>query len=430
MPASFAVKAAAFIIFFLAIGGATYAVQQSLGGSDVLNASAFRLDAARSTLNVTSGHTVTFDVIVANRGDKAQDVIVTIDGEGIAAGSGNARVPAGSNMTAFVPIDVPATLVPGTYPLHLKMTSADGKLARERSDLLKLRVLPVTLGFDDNSRVSLLYTGHLASSGKVFNSNDPALLPLNFPKSDQYRPSSGELPVQGGPEPQVVIGFYRALKGLQAGESRTVTIAAADAYGNATTETKVPRVETLERNFTLPVRIETVARTTFDNYMNDTNQTGPFVPGKVFFFVQGPNHWPYRVTSYEANNVGYEVAVQPGQSYTLYPFWPNASVVQSVNASVVVFHTTPTTKVGDSFTMRNYWPGMSAVDSLNESAIVVKHSPPIGFKYTIPASQQQQATDATVRNVTDTEIVVSSPSTNPLAGQDLVFDVLALEVTR
>ncbi|MFA5861562.1 MAG: FKBP-type peptidyl-prolyl cis-trans isomerase [Candidatus Thermoplasmatota archaeon] len=430
MPASFAVKSAAFVAFLILVGGATFAVQQSLGGSDVVNAGAFRLSAARSTLNATIGHSITYDVIVSNQGDKAQDVAVTISGEGVTAGTGTARVPAGGNMTAFVPIGISTTLTPGTYPLHVRMTSTDGKLMRERADLLKVRILPTTRGFDDNSTVNLLYTGRLASNGKVFNSNDPQLLALNFPKSDQYRASAGALPVVGSPEPQVVLGFYRALHGIQAGESRTVTIAAVDAYGNATTDSTVPRTETIDRDFTLPVRIETVARATFDSYMNDTDQTGPFQPGKVFFFVQGPNHWPYRITSYSADSVGYEVAVETGQTYTLYPFWANASIVARANATEVVFRTTPTTGIGDPFTMRSYWPGMTAVDALNDTAIVVKHSPPVGFKYTQPATQLQQESDVTVRSVSDTEIVVATPSTNPLAGQDLVFDIMALDLTR
>jgi FKBP-type peptidyl-prolyl cis-trans isomerase 2 len=427
-------KVVAFLVFFAFVGGATYAVQLDLGGSSSLASSAFRMDAPRALLNATPGHTVTYDVVVANRGSTANDVTVTLSGAGFPAGApATARVAAGTSVTVFASIDVPTTLAPGSYPLAAHLATSDGSVTRDQSDLLTLRVLPVlpASGFDNASTVRVLYTGRLATNGQVFNSNDPNVLGLpNFPKTGQYVPSTGELEVSGADPTQLVEGFFDALRGIQPGESRTVTIPYDKAYGPATVTTTVNRTETFPRTFDLPVRVETVARGTFDSYVNDTNQTGPFHVGSTFFFVQAPNKWPYKIASIDATSVGYVIDVKQGESYTLFPFWTNASVVRSVNATTVEFYTTPTTSVGEAFTVRPYWPDYSAILSENDTTVVVQHSPPVNFKFTEPATQFQQATDEVVSAINDTTITLQSPSTNPLAGQDLVFDVLAVEVAR
>lgn len=430
MRSSPLLKAIALLVFVLLIGGAVLAVQSTLGGATLTGSLALKAEAPRPLLNATAGHVVTFDVVVTNRGAVAELATVNVSGALFPAGSATVTVPAGDNMTAFVPLQVPAGAAPGAYPLDVTITTSEGA-TRTTHGLLQLRVLPPTqLGFDDNASVDVIYTGRLAADGKVFNTNDPVVLGLNFLRTTTYLPSTGALPVQGGPQPQVVQGFYEALRGIQAGESRTVTIPSALAYGDATTQQTLDRLEVLDRDYVLPVQVETVARATFDSYMNQTGQKGPFAPGDVFHFIQGPNRWPYKIATLDGSNVGYVVDVAAGQNYTLYPFWVNASAVISVNDSAVVFRTTPTTAVGQAFTMRSYWPDMSALESVNDTKIVVKHSPPVGFKYTLPATQTQQAQDVTIESVNDTAIVTASPSNNPLAGQDLTFDILALDVAR
>ena len=67
---------------------------------------------------------------------------------------------------------------------------------------------------------------------------------------------------------------------------------------------------------------------------------------------------------------------------------------------------------------------------MNDTTIEVQHNPPVGFKYTPAASDAQQTTptQSTVHEVTDTSILVTTPSASPLAGQDLTFDVFVQSV--
>lgn len=426
---SVALKALALLVFLGGIAAATYGVQQQLGGGDVGRGAGLRFDAARAELNATPGHDVTFVVVVQNRGSNALDVVVRAEGDGAEGASPTTRVPAAAQVAAFVTVDVPDAIGVGEHALDVRLEAPDGGLLRQREDALTLRILGDAPGFGDGTTASLLYVGRFADSGRVFNTNDPVLIPLSFPKADDYQASEGALPVEGGAGAGVVEGFYEGLVGIQPGESRTFTIPPEKAYGNATEEQEVDRVERLDREFDLALRTDSVARATFDEYMTETSQ-GAKAAGEFFVFEQGPNRWPYRVVSIDEQDVEYRLAVEPGQSYTLYPFWTNASEVVAVNDTHAKFRTTPQTPVGETFTMRSYWPNMTRLESVGDEEIVVRHSPTVGMKYTEPATQVQAEREVTVKEVRDDAIVLSTPSTNPLAGRTLTFDVLALSLTQ
>lgn len=430
MVLSTPVKALALLVFLSAIAGATWGVQSYLGDStegQLVNAFP-----ARSTLNATGGHTVTYALTVHNRGDAPRDLVAGIAGPGIDARSDTRTVAAGGNVTFLVPVEVPADIGPGEHPLAALVLSPEGATLRERAGALTLRILSPAPGFEAGDEAEVIYTGRIATTGRMFNTNDPVVAALNVPKTDTYRASPGLLPVRSLPRPSVVEGFYEGMLGMQPGESRTITFGPEKGYGNATTTETQPRDETLEREFVLELETESVGRDVFDGYVAETGQGqgASFEAGENFIFEQGTNRWPYRIVSINQTTVLYRLNASVGQDYTLYPFWQGASKVEDVNETHTVFRTTPTTDVNETFTMRSYWSNMSAVREVTDDSIVVRHSPPRGYQYQVSQGQFQAPASFTVQDVTETEIVVATPASNPLAGQDLTFDILMVNLRK
>lgn len=421
------VKGAALLVFVAAVAGATYGVQQVLGGGHEY--AAVQPEAAHATLNTTAGQNVTFAVTLRNLGSDAVTGTARVVGQGVDVRSPQFDLAAGESRTAFITLAAPAEV--GEHSLDLRVESADGVQLRSRSGYLTLRVLPPSVGVTPGDEVLVVYTGRFADSGRVFNSNDQALLDKPFPRSAEYRAGQGPLTVKTSP-PSVVPGFYEGILGMQAGESRTFTFPEEKGYGPAAITQEVPRDEVLQRQFNLSIRTETVGIETFDDYVERTDQGAgaDFAVGDIFRFEQGPNRWPYLIVGKDAEAVQYRLAVQVNESYTLYPFWEGASLVVAVNETMAQFYTTPTTEANATFTMKSFWPNMASVKSMNESTIVARHSPPEGFKFTQPATEFEPAREATVTLVTDEAITVTVPSSDPLAGHPLTFDVTVLEIRR
>lgn len=423
-------KAAAFVVFLGVLGGATYGLQTILG-DDATKAFAVQVEAPRGVLNATPGHSVTFPLIVRNNGDLAQTVTLNATG-GAEGATSKAIVPAASNVTFFLTVDVPADAPAGNLGVDVSVVDATGKVLRERADLVTVRVLAPAKGFGEGDTAQVRYTGRLAASGFIFDTNDPFVNVLSFPSTADYQPHGSQpLPVEHD-VPGVIEGFLEGLEGMQAGESRTITFPAEKGYGPATQPQSVDREETLERVFDLDLKTDAVSRDVFDNYVSSTKQGNgsDFEVGEVFRFEQGPNQWPYRIVTLDDEKVEYVLDVKIGEAYTLYPFWEGASKVESVNETTARFLTTPTDEVGEAFTMRSYWPDMSSIVNLTDESVVVRHSPPVGFKFTQPGGQTQPSREAVVQEVTDDSIIVGVKSDNPLAGQALTFDVEILAITR
>lgn len=426
------VKALAFLVFAASLAGATWGVQAFIGDDVVLQAVSARTPSP--LLNTTAGHTVSFPVTLGNLGVQELRMTARLVGDGVEGAPVSGLVAANGNATLFVPVTVAATTQPGDVALRLEVADAQGKLLRQRDAFATLRVMPAGIvpGFAEGDTARVVYTGRTADAGLVFNTNDKALVGQPFAQTDFYQPSPNVLVVTTKPRPSVVEGFYEGMLGMQPGESRTITFPPEKGYGPAVVEETQPRDETLERIFELELKVEQVGRTTFDDYVEGSGQGAgaDFEVGDVFTFTQGPNRWPYRIVNLSATAVDYQLDVAPGAIFTLYPFWENASVVESVTDTHVNFRTTPTTDVGETYTMRPYWPNMTSVVALNETAIVVRHDPPEGLKYSVAQGLGQPARDYTVVRIEDDGIIVSTPSTNPLAGKTLAFDVRLVELTK
>ena len=428
------VKALAFVVFIAAIAGATYGVQVYLG-DNVVQGAPVGVQPARATLNGTAGHTATYALTLENRGDAQQAFSAQVLGaEGAVLGEvRNVTLAPGASATAFVPVSVPATQAPGDAPLTVVLLDAEGQELRRREGALTLRVLPpASPGFAPGETAVVLYTGRIADSGRVFNTNDPALQNLNFPRTETYRFSPGTFTVETDPRPTVVQGFYEALLGMQPGESRTVTFPPEKGYGNATQEEVIERERTLERRETLELPEAPLSMTSFAEYLNGTEQGTPdqYEVGSFVVSERNGERLRYRVIEKTEEGVTLRLHVEVGETYTIYDFWPNASRVESVNETSATFLTTPTTAEGEPFTFFPYWPDASRVVRMDDDTIVVRHDPTEGLKYTQAQGQFQPPTSYTVVRVTDTEIVVSTPSQNPLAGRALTFDILLLNVQK
>lgn len=425
MATSTVVKAFALVLFIAGIAGATYAVMGVMG--DTVQSSLVSASASRTSLNATGGHNVTFLVTISNRDSSAHEVFV--EATGVVSGtSATTTVRGGSNATVFLTVQLPADISVGEHPLGVRLTS-DGNPLRER-DLLTLNIMPDAPGFDDGDSAQIIYTGRLSATGRVFNANDLSLVGLSFPKTDTYRFSDGALNVQTRPRLTVVTGLAQGMVGMQSGESRTVSFPPALGYGPSAQNQTFDRDEILTRELTVPNQEQAVARQTFDAYIRESRQGDPATmgPGDHFKLDQDGNVWPYRITNMTADLVQYKLDAQPGDAFTVYPFWKDASVVTAIDEQNITFRTTPNTPEGKKITLKSFWPEMSAVKEINETHIVLRHSPPVGFSFTQVISNAPR--EATVRDVSETTITAVMPSTNPLAGKDLTFDVTVLSLTK
>ena len=431
MNLSAPVKVLAFVVFLAALAGATYGVQQYMGTS--VEDHPVGVQAARSLLNATPGHTVTYAVTLHNRVDAARDLVAVAAGEGIEARASAVSLPAHGNATVFLSVEVPQGLAPGDHRLALRVEDANGTRLRERPDALTLRILaggPAPFAQGDVGQV--VYTGRLAESGRVFNTNDPLLQHLGFPKTETYQFSrGGALPVETLPQPSVVPGFYENVLGMLPGESRTFTFGPEKGYGANATEERVPRVETLKRRETLDLPTASLSHGDFAEYLRTTNQGVPadFEVGDVVVNQRGTETLRYAIVNKTDEGVDLRLKVEVGERYTIYDFWRNGSLVEAVTETAATFYTTPTTEENATFTFLTHWPEMSRVARLTDDEIVVRHDPSAGLKYSQP-TQFQGPRQYEVVSLTDDEVVVSSPNPNPLAGRSLTFDVLMLSYAK
>lgn len=420
MVLSAPVKALALVVFLAAIASATYAVREVVG--DTVEAQLISVFSPRALLNATPGHDVTYAIVVANRDSATRDAVVALDG--IARGeSVVTTVRGGSNATVFVTVSVPEDASVGDHGLDASVRVGE-RVVRERDALVTLRVFPPGVGFGPTSSAQATYTGRLSATGRVFNTNDAALIGHAFPKTDSYRFSQGALTIASLPRPNVVQGIYEGVQGMQVGESRTLGFPPERGYGPATEEDSYPRDDTLLRNLTLRNDAQRVSRQEFDDFANGSEQLRPgaYQEGDLFTLEQNGDDWPYRIERITNASVEYKLVAKVGDELTIYPFWRDGSVVTAINDTHVSFRTTPKTAPGDKITVKQFWPLMSELKEHNETHVVIRNTPPQGYTFTA-VSAFGQPREATVREVNEERILVALPSSNPLAGKDLTFDV-------
>ena len=418
MNLSAPLKALALVVFLAALAGATYGVQQVLGNN--VEGQLLRAEPARETLNATAGNTVTYAVGVHNRGDEARAVSLALAGDGL-EGSAQAReVAADATVTFFVPVRVPDGLAPGDYPLDLRVLDAEGQTLRERAGAATLRVLaPGGEGYQPGQDASFVYTGRLDGGGQVFTTTDPALRPQTLDRAREFSASAFEAPE----------GLLEAMQGMQEGESRTLSLPGERAYSNVSIQ-RIPREDVILRRESVPLPSVSLPMDEFAAYVQQTRQgnAADFKVGDTIEAQQAGQTLQYRVVKIGPEGVELRLVVTEGARFSLYPFWPQASVVTGFNETHATFETTPTTNLTEPFTARNGWPQMSSIVREDEERVVVRHDPPVGLRYQGPQVGFAPGATYTVTSVDEQEIVVTSPTGNPLANQPVTFDVLLLSL--
>lgn len=418
-------KAVALLVFLGAVAGATYGVQTLL---DVqVSDGGLSMSPAHERLAAAPGQSVTFPVKLTSRAGEPTDARLVVATEPFAGNSSVQRVAPGLAQTLFVTVTVPADATPGSYKIGLRAETPAGERLRERGDVLRLDVLAPGRGFQDGDAVNITYTGRLTETGTVFFTNDPALATASFPRVDGFRPATGSAEVRTKPTPNVVPGLLEGMLGMQVGETRSILVTPEKGFGAGTLEEREARDERIERSSSLPVRVQSAARDTFATHLRDSGQgdVSNFSAGDLFYVdeEQTGNRLPYAIVALTESEVRYRFAPQIGENYTIHLAWPNASAVTSINETTVVFTTTPTTAPGEPITMRPHWPDMSALVEVTDAEIVVRHSPAIGTSHEERDPFSPTPRRLTVKELTDTEIVYAYPSSNPLAGKILTFDV-------
>lgn len=440
MALSAAAKALALLLFLAAIGAATYGVNEALGLQVEGQPVAFR--AVQLERSATPGHTVSYLVSIENRGATERQVVVELSGVGNGR-SDPVSIPANNSLAVFVPVTVAEDAPVGSHPLTLRVLSGDATL-RARDDAVRLTILPATPGLEVGDRAEILYVGRLAETGRAFATNDPALVGVNFLKTENYQFSQAKLPLSTAPR-NVVLGLYEGALGMQPGETRTLTFGYEKAYGPPSENTTLARHDVIERTLVADNDVQRVPRQTFDEYIVESGQGDPstFGVGSTFRLEEDQNVWPYRLTNITSQVVEYKLDARVGDRFTLYPYWANASEIRAINDTSVEFYTTPTTPAAPEgacpprtatsnqgcFTMRQEWPDMSTVDGeFNETHVTIRHDPPPNFRYTIV--QNGQTREIVVAELRDDEIVVAVAASHPLAGKALTFDVTMLTLTK
>lgn len=396
----------------------------------------FEVLAAHAELNATAGHAVELPVRVACATNGSALVAPPTRARLVAANASGDWTPLVANATActwsaFLPLAIPSTDEPGAQSLAVELRTNDDQPVR-RDAVATLHVLtPGGIGFGANATAQIAYTARFADTGETFFTNDPALLTWPLDRSADYRSAPVALPARADSAGNLAPGMLALMLGMQPGETRAATLAPEEAYGNTTVLEREPRVEEILRDHVLPVEPEAMGWDTFAEHVRVTHQGDPaeYEAGDRFVVEQGGNQWRYRITELTRERVDYVLAPEVGDTFTLYPFWPNASVVDHVTPDAVTFYTTPTTAVGEPFTMRSVWPNMTSVTRVTDASVIVAHAPPAGHEYErrVPGGGVQRVE---VVEVTDAHVVTAAQNLHALAGRSIsiLVRVLALDV--
>lgn len=438
MAADVALKLLAFLGFVALVGGSTYATYQFVN-PEGFTPRGIVLDAIDGRVAIAPGQAGSVGVLVRNTGATAESVTVTLRGSDVLAAATPGTpltIPPGEESAQLVALPLLASAAPGEHAIVVEAATTAEPVKRVTETIRVTVLAPGAAGLGEQQRATVLYVGRLAD-GSLFNTNHPSFAEAPLPRADFYRASPGNLTIQTGllsnptdSGANVIPGFWKGMLGMQKGETRTITIPPADGYGPKTLRETVDRETTLERRFEIEVRELPRPFASFAEHVRTTGQgnASDYDVGSTFTLREGSNVWTFRITAMDATTVTYVPAPPVGAKFTLpsAPAWPNASVVESVNESVIVFYTTPTTEPGETFSFFPYWPDASEVARLTADEIVVRHSPAVGLQYS-PGGEAGQAAYV-VESVNESGIVVTTESPNPLAGETLVFDVTVLEL--
>ena len=244
--------------------------------------------------------------------------------------------------------------------------------------------------------VSVTYTGTL-QNGSLFDSNDPAHQ-ADLPQ----KPSGAFAPMtvtvgQG----RFIPGFENALVGMKEGETKTVTIKAADAYGPYVAELvrSVPKVVLYNRTVIVRRDVDVAVSTLQGQF------TAPLAVGQVF----ETKSFIYNVTALNSENATLRILSVRNETITLEQDpWP--SVLERATESTLTVRRTPLDKA------LVQTPEGPYIVHLEEEVIRLETALQMGQEYRTQPSGY-------VRVTQETQTSVTLDRNHPLAGRDLTFAI-------
>ncbi len=250
--------------------------------------------------------------------------------------------------------------------------------------------------------VSVYYVGTLAS-GEVFDTTDEAIATANgLPvHTDALEFTIGE--------GQMIQGFEEGVKGMKEGDVKTITIPAAEAYGDydPTMVISIPRVESIERTQELD-RVMEIAAAVYVQVFGDEPTVGA---------TKETDELPWAVEITKANDtmVSLKAVVKEGDKPELSSRWPTTVVAVTDEKITVRADATEgqviDTALGD------------ATIHVEDDALELTYNPIVGSTIFLGGTS-----GGTVTEVTDAMMTVDT--NHKLAGEDLTFKITLAKLDK
>lgn len=377
MASDVALKLLAFFGFLAVVGGSTYAAYQYIL-PEGFSPRGLEAEAIVPDATIAPGQTASVGLLLRNPGAVAERVRVTV------AAAGPVTGPAGE--ATIVEVEAGAERA-ALLPISVAAGAAPGDHrvvleAATTSEPVKRATVAVTVRVPgpgdavDEGERAVVYYVGRLEDGAMFNTNHPAFGDAPLPRTADYRKSTGNLTIETGAGANVIPGFWRGVLGMVEGETRTITIPPSQAYGEKIVRETVNRTTTFERRFEIEVNPLTRPYSSFVEHVT---------------------------TSGQGSAEDYEV----GDTFTL----AQGTNVWTMKLTAITNDTItyiPAPPVGTKFTLPASppaWQNASVVESVDEEKIVLYTTPPqkVGERFTFLAHWPGASE---VLRLTDDEIVL------------------------
>lgn len=398
-------------------------------------------------LNGTAGRVVAFPVLVTNAIDEPRNVTLRVET--------TAPVSFAPIRLDLAPRDqrglwLNFTLDPapaaGTYRIDLladpALTARD--VARATATL---RVLAPAAGIDKGDVVTLRFVG-VFPDGRVFDGSLPFANNVAFPRVSDFKTRVDPFTwTFNTTATEPISGILPFVRGMQAGEARTVVVPAATAFGEKRIEDMFPRRSILPIEIrTLPGE-DTTTRRVFAQWLSDTQQK-PAIGWRVgetvtWRLLAGPQPIPVKVKilaigSSDESNVRFEFPAvdEPMTIFSQAPF-QNATRIESKSETTWILRTVPRIGIGEPFTFVPYWPNASRITSCAPTCdfetarnATVTHLDDswVGRRFLYEGSGFPLVFNVT--SVEEDGIRVFALNPHPFAGNDITYHLRVVDVKR
>ncbi len=333
------------------------------------------------------------------------------------AGGLEAEIPAtplaGDNGTlnGWLTVTVAEDASPGDHQVIVALTAGD-ETKRAQVDV-SITQPNETLA---QGEIAQLHLTARTPDGKVAFTTDSNVSDSPFPTTESFQP-----PRRPGPT-QVPLQERAQLPGdllenlVGAGIGQDLSVEVPDAFGPETLQQNQSREETIQRTMERQRVTEVPRQLAMQRQLiNESTEEGDTLdlPGTEL---------PYVVDHLNETQVRLVLDAQENQTYTIYEAWPDAAQVTQVNNTTVTLYVTPAVDEGETFTWNPQWPNATEIVTMTDDEIVLRHSPEPGTTYT-QTNRRGQATELTVAELTEDNIVVERDNPHPLAGQTMTFEI-------